>query len=350
MWTFKLRSRLIPARSGAPRAPVVLTGVKAGALVLAACSLLRPFPFSLATVGQYKVEEIQPNVFVYLPEDILEQQGDPHFARPGNAGFVVTPQGVVVIDTTNSPFNGRDVLYEIRQHTHREVRYVIDTSATPDLTLGNEVFEDFRPVILSTPEAQAAIARYRQNLPERLDGNWRLARSMRGIHPTVPNQTFDRSTQLPVTGQPIQLIPLGTNASPGDAAVFLPDAKVVFLGDVFENAYIPRVGAGDIRHWIQTLREVESWNAEIYVPAHGAPGGKQQIAEFRRFLEWLTSSVEARVRRGESLTQIEKELLPFPNHSWHAPELEPQAIEAVYQQLTGPAPASARARLSAGHD
>ncbi len=347
MWTFKPRSGGARRRwTGAGRG---LRPLGAALGILAGLCLLQPARSSWAAVGQYKVDELSPGVFVYLPEDILEQQGDPRFARPGNAGFVITPQGVVVIDTTNSPFNARDVLYEIRQRTRAEVRYVIDTSAMPDLMLGNEVFEDFRPTIFSTPEAQAAIARYRQNLPERLDANWRLARSMRGIHPTVPTRTFDRPATLPVPGQAIRLIPLGTNAIPGDAAVFLPNAKVVFLGDVFENAYIPRIGAGNIRHWIQTLREAESWNAETYVPAHGAPGGKQQVAEFRRFLEWLNEAVESRVRRGESLEQIEKELLPFRNYSWHAPELEPQALEAVYQQVTGAA-AAPRARLSANPD
>ncbi len=341
MWTFNFARNMQPRRAEGGRRPL------AGIAILAAWLLMVGAPTAWGMMGQYQVKELKPGVFVYLPEDILEQQGDPHFARPGNAGFVITPQGVVVIDTTNSPFNGRDILYEIRQRTSLEVRYVIDTSAMPDLMLGNEVFEDFRPVILSTPQAQQAIARYRQDLPARLDANWRLARSMRGIHPTVPTQTFDRPVTLPVSSPTIRLIPLGTNATPGDAAVFLPADRIVFLGDVFENGYIPRIGAGNIDHWIKTLRAVESWNADIYVPAHGAPGGKPQVADFRHFLEWLRASVESRLQHGESLEQIKKELLPFRAYPWRAPELEPEALDAVYRELKGAGqPPSARLSVS----
>jgi cyclase len=299
-----------------------------------------------ATVGQYQVREIRPDVFAWVSEDVLSQAGDPQFNRAGNAGFIITNEGVVVIDATNSPFNARDLLFEIRQRTSLPVRYVIDTSGAPDLTLGNEVFEDFKPAILSTPQAQAAVELYRRNLPERLDNDWRLDRSMRGIHPTVPTKTFGDKTALPGLGRQIQLISLGSNASPGDAAVFLPQSKVVFLGDVFQNGYIPRIGHGDVRHWIETLRQVEQWDAEVYVPAHGEPGSKSDVAAFRRFLEWLIDSVQTRIHEGKPLAEIEKELLPFAKYAWHAPELEQQAIEAVYAQLapskSAPSPAAGK--------
>jgi cyclase len=297
----------------------------------------------LATIGQYEVREIKPDVFLWLSADVLSEAGDPQFNRPGNCGFIITRHGIVVIDATNSPFNARDLLFEIRQRSDLPVRYVIDTSGSPDLTLGNEVFEDFKPAILSTPQAQASLERYRKQLPARIDADWRLARTMRGIHPTVPTATFQGKTTLPGLGEQIQLIDLGPNASPGDAAVFLPQAKVVFLGDVFENSYFPRIDHGDVRHWIETLRQVESWDADVYVPAHGAPGTKSDVAAFRQFLEWLINAVQARIQKGEPVEQIEKELLPFRNYPWHAPELQQQALDAVYAQLVPAKPAQAPA-------
>lgn len=312
--------------------PLKIAGILASVLLVAA-SLW-------GTVGQYKVSEIKPNVFAWISDDVISEGGDPLFGRAGNAGFVITPKGVVVINSTNSPFNARDLLFEIRQRTSLPIRYVINTSGSPALTLGNETFADFKPEILSTPQAQASFDLYEKQLAARFNGNWRLQRDMRGVHPTPPTTTFKGKTTLQGLDMQIQVIDLGSNAWPGDAAVFLPQSGVVFLGDVFDNGYFPLIGRGDINHWIETLRQVESWNADAYIPAHGAPGTKTDLASFRQFLEWLKGAVESRIKKGESLEQIESELLPFRKYPWHATENEREALVAVYIQLAPKHPAS----------
>jgi glyoxylase-like metal-dependent hydrolase (beta-lactamase superfamily II) len=282
----------------------------------------------------YDIQEVKPNVFVWVAKDILNQGGDPQFNRAGNAGFIITPEGVVVVNTTNSPFNARALLFEIRKRTEQPVRYVINTSATPDLMLGNEAFEDFQPSILSTPQAAQAIHIYKNEFPARIEGNWKIAASMRGIHPLPPTGTFEKEDSIKVGGQEIRLINLGDNASPGDAAVYLPGSKVLFLGNVFENEYIPRIGSANMDQWIETLRKVESWDAEVFVPGHGQPAGKAGVRQFRGFLEWLCGRVRSEMQNGKSLVQIQAGLVPFPNLHWHAPELEPEAIAGVFRALS----------------
>ena len=303
--------------------------------LLAFFILIFPRPLVPAEEGHYKILEIKPHVFVWLAEDILEQEGDPNFSRAANAGFVITPEGVVVVNTTNTPFNARALLYEIRQRTDLPVRFVIDTSASPDAMLGNEAFEDFRPTILSTPAAATLMSRYRSELPRRMEDDWRLAASMRGIHPTPPDKTFAQDMTLPIPSTPIKLINLGDDASPGDAVVYLPQSKVLFLGDLFENEFIPQMNSGNIRGWIRALRKVESWDVDVFVPGHGPPGGRQQVEQFRHFLEWLLNQVQSRLQQGKTEQQIENELVPFQGYQWHAPEQESKAVAAVYRQLTG---------------
>jgi cyclase len=281
----------------------------------------------------YHIQEIKPNVFVWVAEDILNQEGDPEFNRAGNAGFIITQDGVVVVNTTNSPFNARALLYEIRKRTDQPVRYVIDTGPSPDLMLGNEAFQDFQPVIISTRQAARAMDDYKKTFPARLGNDWKIAARMRGVHPLPSNQVFDKELTLHVGGRDIRVIDLGDNASPGDAAVYLPGSKVLFLGNVFENEYIPRIGSANMDHWIETLREVESWDAEVFVPGHGQPGGKAQVQRFRGFLEWLYGRVRSGFQEGKSLAQIQGEMVPFQNLHWHAPELESEAVAAVYRVL-----------------
>jgi glyoxylase-like metal-dependent hydrolase (beta-lactamase superfamily II) len=300
--------------------------------------------FLLAAGGRYEVREVRPHVFVWIPEDIVEIEGDPEFSRAGTAGFIVTPDGVVVIDTANTPFHGREIYYEIGHRTDAPVKYVVDTDSEGSHTLGNEVFVDEQAVIISTPSVVAGVKEYQQQLARRLEGDWRLQARMRGIHVTPPSRTFQREMRLDLPGEEIRLVSL--NAGDSNAAVYLPQSRALFLGNLFENGFLPTLGLipppRDIRRWIQTLRDVENWSVDIYVPGHGPPGGKQEVAQFRQFLEWLANQVEIRAKAGKSLDQVKAELLPqVESRSLKAPELAAPAIEAVYLQLTaspGPSP------------
>lgn len=242
----------------------------------------------------------------------------------------------MVVNTTNTPFHARELLFEIRQRTDQPVKYVINTSSGADEMLGNEVFADLQATIISTPRVQAAIRSYQRELTRDLQDDLKLQARMRGIHPTVPNQTFDRQTAMQVGGHEVRLVTPAGTASSGDSTVHLPDAKVLFLGDLYDNDYFPQIGSRDVHGWIEALRQVETWDVEVYVPGHGIPSGKKELAAFRQFLEWLMAEVRTRVQEGRTLEQVKSELLPFANYHWHAPEMGPSAVEAVYRQLAGP--------------
>lgn len=310
-------------------------GLTACCLLLAAYGSLPTTCRLFAAGGRYEVREVKPGVFVWIPEDIIDQDGDARFNRAANAGFVVTTEGVLVVNTTNTPFHAREVLYEIRRHTEQSVKYVVTTGPEADEMLGNEVFADLQATIISTPAAQAGIRAYRQELERDLEGDdLKLQARMRGIHPTAPTRTFDGATALRLGNQDIRLVTFTGTASTGEAAVYLPGSKVLFLGDLYANAYFPSIGSRDLGGWIETLRQVEAWDAEVFVPGHGLPSGKKEVSDFRQFLEWLVAEVRTRYQEGKTLQQVKGELLPFSSYHWHAPEVGPRAVEAVYQQLT----------------
>lgn len=369
MWIFDLISRLVRSPWSVVRGnrqPATDTGqptVRAFLLflspVLAAFRLL-PTAYCIPPGGLYEVREVKPHVFVWVPEDIIDQEGDPQFTRAGTAGFIVTPGGVVVVDTTNSPFHARELLYEIRRRSDAPVKYVIDTGAPADRMLGNEVFVDQQASIVSTAAARARMRRYQQELGRRLEADWRLPIRMRGIHPTLPGRTFEGELKLSLGGGEIRLLsaPAGLSRSAdassarsadaaalganspndvGDLMVLLPETRVLFLGGLFENGCFPRLESRDVRAWIDLLGEVERWDVDVYVSGHGEPGGKKELAGFRRFLVWLMGEVEARVEEGKSVDQVKRELdAHLSNYHWHAPELAPATVEAVYLQLAAP--------------
>ncbi len=250
-------------------------------LLLSACPL--PAAFCLPPArGLYEVREVQPNVFVWIADDVLDPEGDPQFNRAGNAGFIITTEGVVVVNTTNTPFHARELLYEIRRRTDLPVRYVINTDSQGDHMLGNEVFVDQQATIVSTNAAQAEMRQYGQELLQRLkeDEHWRLQGRMRGIHPTLPSQAFDPEMSIRLGGQEIKLLSLSGGHSAGDAVVYLPGAKLLFLGHLYENGFFPHLASSDVRRWIEILRQMESWDVETYIPAHGPRGTRSSSGSF----------------------------------------------------------------------
>jgi len=319
-------------------------------LLLSAFCLLSS-AYCRATGWLYKIQEVKPNVFVWVSDDVLDLDGDPQFGRAGTAGFIVTSQGVVVVDTTNTPFHARELLYEIRHHSDLPVRYVIDTNSSGEQILGNEVFTELRATLISSAKTQEEIIRYRQQLARRManeESNGKLQSRMRGFHITVPTQTFSSEMTLRLGGLDFKLISLPRNEAGDDATVYLPAAKVLFLGELFQNDYFPRIGSRNVHDWIDTLRQVEGWDVDVYVPGHGEPGGKKELTEFRQFLEWLEKEVETRFKEGKSVSVAKREIDSLvENYKWHAPELVSEDVEAVYKQMVRPLPKAAAGQPSA---
>ncbi len=296
-----------------------------------------------ASLLLYSVQEVKPRVFAWIPDDVIDQECDPLFTRPATAGFIVTSEGVVVVDTSNSPMHARDLLYEIRQRTDLPIRDVINTSSAPDHMLGNEVFTDELATLISTRAAQAEMLQYRQELYDRMRGEqgWRLEARMRGFHVTPTTQTFDEKMTLNLGSQEIRIASLlrgGT--SPEDAVVYLPAAKTLFLGELYDNQYFPRIGSRNVQSWIEVLRQVEGWDVDTYVPGHGAPSGKKDLVDFRKFLEWLVAQVQMRLKQGQTPEDVQKALWLPKTYNWHAADLAADTVADVCRQLAPPRPAA----------
>lgn len=304
-------------------------------------------PLCAAGPDNYHVQQIAAHTFVWVPDDIVDQSGDPYFSRAGNVGFVITSDGVVVLDASNNPFSARDVLYEIRQRTDLPVRLVIDLGAQGDQMLGNEVFAEQRALIVSSADTEAAMREYHRDLANRLTFDPELPVRMRGIHFTLPSQTFRGQKTFTLGGVAIHVA--AVNCGPpgvptGDAVAYLPQEKVLFLGDLYVNHFVPQIGSRDVGCWIRALGQLEKQNALTYVPGHGNPGPGSGVAAFRGFLEWLNASVKAGVDQGKSLSDVEQKLLSSSAFNLLALDLAPRTIAAVYHQVMNARSAQASPR------
>src|SRR5256712_4036588 len=112
MWTSDAEGRAAPGSLERRRPRVArrgeektMEGRHTGPLVLffSAVLLLPPLRSLFALGGRYEIREITPHVFVWIPEDIRDQDGDPEFSRAGTAGVIPPPRGGVGVDTGPHP-------------------------------------------------------------------------------------------------------------------------------------------------------------------------------------------------------------------------------------------------------
>ena len=186
-----------------------------------------------------------------------------------NAGFVVTPAGVVVIDALGSPALASRLLAEIRKVTALPVTHVIVTHYHADHIYGLQAFKAVGARVIAHRAAQE----YLNSDNARL----RLEASLQELAPWVDAETrlvpaddwLDGPRELTVGGVRFQIKPVGPSHTPEDLAIYLPQEKVLLAGDLVFRNRLPFVGQADSGHWIKALDELLAFDTTVIVPGHG---------------------------------------------------------------------------------
>ncbi len=187
-----------------------------------------------------------------------------------NAGFVVTDDGVVVIDALGSPALARELLAEIRRVTPQPVKHVVLTHYHADHIYGLQVFRDVGATIwahpaareyLNSDAAERRLENSRQELAPWIDAATRL------VAPTRWLEGDEASVVL--GGTEIRLRHLGPAHTPEDLAVYVPSAGALFVGDLVFRGRVPFVGQADSRRWIAALDRLIAFAPRVVVPGHG---------------------------------------------------------------------------------
>jgi glyoxylase-like metal-dependent hydrolase (beta-lactamase superfamily II) len=214
-----------------------------------------------------QAKQVVPNVYYVQGVSELGSSANQNFIS--NAGFVVTPAGVVVIDALGSPELARRMLAEIANVTNKPIHTVVLTHYHADHIYGLQVFKDLGAHIV----AHGAAREYLTSDTARL----RLESSRQELWPWVDEKTrlvpadewLAGPNVLTVGGVRFDIQPVGPSHTAEDLVVYLPQQKVLFSGDLVFRNRIPFVGQADSRHWIVAMESLLKFDSRWVVPGHG---------------------------------------------------------------------------------
>jgi glyoxylase-like metal-dependent hydrolase (beta-lactamase superfamily II) len=253
-------------------------------LTVASTAFARDYPSVKAQVTPIQVT---PRVF-YV-------QGKPGIASAenegfnSNAGFVVTEEGVVVVDALGTPALGNELLKAIRKITPRPVKRVILTHYHADHFYGLQSFKDAGAEVwahgaareyLDGGEAERRVAQRAADLFPWIDESFRIVR---------PDRWLEERTAFTLGKTRFEVFHLGPAHSPEDVIVLLPDEGVIFSGDILFAGRIPFVGDADSKRWLERIDRLLEMKPRILIAGHGSVSREpaKDLALTRDYLAYL---------------------------------------------------------------
>ncbi|MGB7112506.1 MAG: fumarylacetoacetate hydrolase family protein [Mycobacterium sp.] len=124
-----------------------------------------------------------------------------------------------------------------------------------------------------------------------------------GITLRNADQTFDDQLTIDVGGREVRLLNLGPAHTAADSVVHVPDAGVLFAGDLLFIGCTPIVWAGPIANWVAACDAMIALDAPTVVPGHGPITDADGIRAVRGYLVHVAEQAEVAYRKGLSFVE-----------------------------------------------
>jgi len=283
----------------------------------------------------------------------------------GNAGFVIGDDGVLIFDTFFTPAALEELIGEIQKLTKLPIKYAVNSHYHLDHTGGNQVLvaagvpiiahenvsiwqttknKRFLPAKADLEKRKADAAKQLAELPaDQTDKRAQLERTIRRLDAmmeitlTNPTKTFKSGTMELKLGKRKIILKTLPGHTGGDVFAYVPDAKVVFMGDLGWSKTLPNLVDATVNDWIPTLDTILKEHATAkYVPGHGGVAEASDMKDFRDYLDDLRSRVKQGIDSGLTIDQAKEQLKlpekykPFAFQNFATPN-----VEDMYKELKG---------------
>ena len=247
-----------------------------------------------------KPVEVIPHVF-----SAIGATAPPTYENAGhnnNLSFIVTGDGVIVINSGASYLLAKALHDEIRAVTEQPVKLVVNENGQGHAMLGNNYWIEQGVPVLAHVDAAAEFAH---------EGGMGLAalktyarENAEGTVPMGPTETFEDRRVIEMGEVTVEVLHLGPAHSPGDTQVWIPAWSMMIAGDIAFHERMPPIFEGTCTScWIETWETAFAPLAPTYViPGHGHPTNLAQVTRYTRdYLVYLRERIGAHLDAGGDL-------------------------------------------------
>ena len=249
-----------------------------------------------------KPVEVIPNVW-----SAIGATAPPTYENSGhnnNLSFIVTGDGVVVVNGSAAYLLAKALHDEIKQITDQPVKLVINENGQGHAMLGNAYWAKQGVPILSHVDAAHEVEDRGVQI---LEGMKRYNRDKaQGTFVAPASLTFEDEHIIEMGDYRIEVLHLGPAHSPGDIQVWLPEQSLVIAGDMaFHERMLPIFDDTFTADWIETWEtEFEKLGATYVIPGHGHPTNMDQVRRYTHdYLVYLREKVGDHLDAGGDLSE-----------------------------------------------
>jgi glyoxylase-like metal-dependent hydrolase (beta-lactamase superfamily II) len=255
------------------------------------------------SVVQDKPRESSPLPLRRLTKGVYAVLGDIGRGSEGrpNAGFIVTGDGVIVVDALASPRDGEALVATIQTVTNQPIKWLILTHHHPDHHFGAIVFRRLGAKVIAHPDRRSLASDGGQ---EALLADWvRVVGldAMRGFEfADTPDRPVTGTDTLRLGGRTVVITHPGAAHSAGDLTIWLPHERILFAGDLLIEDGVTMVVDGSSDELVRALQGIDTLHPRTVVPGHGAIPARpvELVARTRRYILGLRRDMKSAIERG----------------------------------------------------
>ena len=268
--------------------------------------------------------KIKDGIYVFAPD-----------ATTTTCSFVVTQEGVVMIDSCNSPLDSRKMAAAIKKVTDKPVVFLIDTETHSDHTANHFIFSPPATIINHQGAGEGMKKEYDPKRAETLAAKSpEMRAALEGSRMVTPHIEYKEKMTIHLGERTFELIYLKNVHSEADTAIWLPKERVLFAASAanvrrFLNLR-PTVVIPDV---LASYKLMKSLNPEIVVTGHGPPTTTKVFDEYEGFYTLLLKRVGDMAAQGKSLAEIKKELKMPEYADWRDQDRLAVNIDAAYRTV-----------------
>jgi glyoxylase-like metal-dependent hydrolase (beta-lactamase superfamily II) len=251
------------------------------------------------SVRPYSAQKISANTYV-----IHGPQGVPSKANQGfmnNPAWVITADGVVVIDPGSSVQAGRMVVAQLKKTTQKPVTHVFNTHVHGDHWLGNQAILEAWPkaTIIAHPDmikqAKNGADAFWLKLMSDMTGGY-----TDGTRAEIPTVAAADGQEFKIGSKTFRIHSSTDGHSKTDLMIEMVEDRILFTGDNVLARQVMNLRDGTFKGVMKATDQALALDAKLYVPGHGKSGDRSFVAEQKIWFDTLMSEVRRMYDEGKS--------------------------------------------------